>query len=128
MSFRWSTLLAKRLAAVTLCRHQPGGLTILPASIAFEDRPRMGAALALGFVLGAAVVALARRRRIEVVKRAESQRAAVLALNEETGTVAERVRETLEDGYSYGADAVDSLIWFRQPGLGKTGDSTGGAK
>jgi uncharacterized spore protein YtfJ len=39
--------------------------------IAFDDRAEMGAALALGFVLGAAVVALAGTRRIEVVKRAE---------------------------------------------------------
>jgi hypothetical protein len=37
--------------------------------IAFEDRQSMGAALALGFVLGAAVVALTGARRIEVVKR-----------------------------------------------------------
>jgi hypothetical protein len=37
--------------------------------IQFDDRPRMGAALALGFILGAAVVALTGTRRIEVVKR-----------------------------------------------------------
>jgi uncharacterized spore protein YtfJ len=36
----------------------------------FDDRVRMGAALAIGFVLGAAAVSLAGTRRIEVVKRA----------------------------------------------------------
>lgn len=52
-----------------------GALEVTPEGtrfIAFADRPRMGAALALGFVLGAAVVALAGTRRIEVVKRAGS--------------------------------------------------------
>jgi len=39
--------------------------------IAFDDRRRMGAALAIGFVLGAAVVALTGTRRIEVVRRSE---------------------------------------------------------
>ena len=39
--------------------------------IDFVDRPRMGAVLALGFVLGAAVVALSGTKRIEVVKRPE---------------------------------------------------------
>jgi uncharacterized spore protein YtfJ len=39
--------------------------------IDFADRRRMGAALAIGFVLGAAVVALRGTRRIEVVRRAE---------------------------------------------------------
>jgi uncharacterized spore protein YtfJ len=38
--------------------------------IGFDDRVRMGAALAIGFVLGAAAVSLAGTRRIEVVKRA----------------------------------------------------------
>lgn len=37
--------------------------------IAYSDRARMGAALALGFLLGAAVAALAPTRRIEIVKR-----------------------------------------------------------
>lgn len=37
--------------------------------IAFVNRRRMGAALALGFVLGAAVMALTGTRRIEVVRR-----------------------------------------------------------
>src|ERR1019366_8297816 len=41
--------------------------------IDFVDRPRMGAALALGFVLGAAVVALTATKRIEVVKRSEER-------------------------------------------------------
>jgi uncharacterized spore protein YtfJ len=44
----------------------PGGTRF----IAFEDRRTIGAALALGFVLGAAVIALSGTRRIEVVKRA----------------------------------------------------------
>jgi uncharacterized spore protein YtfJ len=48
-----------------------GALEVSPEGtrfIDFVDRPRMGAALALGFVLGAAVVALTGTRRIEVVK------------------------------------------------------------
>ena len=51
-----------------------GALEVTPEGtrfIDFVDRPRMGAALALGFVLGAAVVALTGTRRIEVVKRPE---------------------------------------------------------
>jgi uncharacterized spore protein YtfJ len=51
-----------------------GALEITPEGtpfIDFVDRPRMGAALVLGFVLGAAVVALTGTRRIEVVKRSE---------------------------------------------------------
>ena len=51
-----------------------GALEVTPEGtrfIDFVDRPRMGAALALGFVLGAAVVALTGTRRIEVVKRSE---------------------------------------------------------
>jgi hypothetical protein len=36
--------------------------------IAFDDRWRTGAALALGFLLGAAVAALAGPRRIAIVK------------------------------------------------------------
>jgi uncharacterized spore protein YtfJ len=51
-----------------------GALEVTPEGtrfIAFTDRPRMGAALALGFVLGAAVVALTGTRRIEVVKQSE---------------------------------------------------------
>src|ERR1019366_4896927 len=51
-----------------------GALEVTPEGtrfIDFVDRPRMGAALALGFVLGAAVVALTRTRRIEVVKSSE---------------------------------------------------------
>jgi hypothetical protein len=51
-----------------------GALEVTPQAtrfIAFDDRRRMGAALALGFVLGAAVVALAGPRRIEICKRAE---------------------------------------------------------
>jgi uncharacterized spore protein YtfJ len=50
-----------------------GALEVTPEGtrfIAFDDRPRMGAALVLGVVLGAAVVALTGTRRIEVVKRA----------------------------------------------------------
>jgi uncharacterized spore protein YtfJ len=39
--------------------------------IHFDERQKMGAALALGFLLGAAVMALRRKRRIEIVKRAE---------------------------------------------------------
>jgi uncharacterized spore protein YtfJ len=51
-----------------------GALEVTPEGtrfIDFVDRPRMGAALALGFVLGAAVVALTGTKRIEVVKRSE---------------------------------------------------------
>jgi uncharacterized spore protein YtfJ len=51
-----------------------GALEVTPEGtrfIDFVDRPRMGAALALGFVLGAAVVALTGTKRIEVVKRLE---------------------------------------------------------
>jgi uncharacterized spore protein YtfJ len=51
-----------------------GALEVTPDGtrfIAFEDRQSMGAALALGFVLGAAVVALTGARRIEVVKRGD---------------------------------------------------------
>ena len=51
-----------------------GALEVTPEGtrfIDFADRPRMGAALALGFVLGAAVVALTGTRRIETVKRSE---------------------------------------------------------
>jgi uncharacterized spore protein YtfJ len=51
-----------------------GALEVTPEGtrfIDFADRPRMGAALALGFVLGAAVVALTGTRRIEAVKRSE---------------------------------------------------------
>ena len=50
-----------------------GAVEITPEGtrfIAFDDRRRMGAAFAIGFVLGAAVVSLAGTRRIEVVKRA----------------------------------------------------------
>jgi len=46
-----------------------GALEVTPEGtrfIDFVDRPRMGAALALGFVLGAAVVALTGTRRIVV--------------------------------------------------------------
>jgi len=49
-----------------------GALEITPEGtryISFDEPRRLGAALALGLVLGAAVVALARPRRIEVVKR-----------------------------------------------------------
>jgi uncharacterized spore protein YtfJ len=48
-----------------------GALEITPEGtrfIAFGDQRRMGAALALGFLLGAAVVALSGARRIEVVR------------------------------------------------------------
>jgi uncharacterized spore protein YtfJ len=51
-----------------------GALEVTPEGarfIPFDDRQRMGAALALGFVLGAAAVALTGTRRIEIVKRAE---------------------------------------------------------
>src|ERR1019366_1263793 len=51
-----------------------GALEVTPERtrfLDFVDRPRRGAALALGFVLGAAVVALTRTRRIEVVKSSE---------------------------------------------------------
>jgi hypothetical protein len=53
-----------------------GALEISPEGtryIAFQDRRRMGAALALGFVLGAAVVGLTATRRIEIVKRVDSR-------------------------------------------------------
>jgi uncharacterized spore protein YtfJ len=49
-----------------------GALEITPQGtryIAFHDHRTTGIALALGFVLGAAVVALTGTRRIEVVKR-----------------------------------------------------------
>jgi uncharacterized spore protein YtfJ len=49
-----------------------GALEITPTGtryISFEEPRRMGAALALGFLLGAAVVALGGPRRIEVLKR-----------------------------------------------------------
>ena len=49
-----------------------GALEVTPEGtrfIPFEDKRRMGAAVALGFVLGAAVVALTATRRIEIVKR-----------------------------------------------------------
>jgi len=49
-----------------------GALEVTPQGtrfIPFDDRRKTGAALALGFLLGAAVVALAGTRRIEVVKR-----------------------------------------------------------
>jgi uncharacterized spore protein YtfJ len=50
-----------------------GALEVTPEGtrfIAFDDRPRIGAALALGFMLGAAAVAsLTGTRRVEVVKR-----------------------------------------------------------
>lgn len=39
--------------------------------IVFNDKRRMAAALAIGFALGAALAALTRTRRIEVVKRSE---------------------------------------------------------
>jgi len=51
-----------------------GALEVTPEGarfIPFDGRQRMGAALALGFVLGAAAVALTGTRRIEMVKRAE---------------------------------------------------------
>jgi len=54
---------------------QPAGALEVTASgtrfIAFDDRPKLAMALALGFVLGAAVVALTGTRRIEMGKRAE---------------------------------------------------------
>jgi uncharacterized spore protein YtfJ len=49
-----------------------GALEVTPQGtrfIDFDDRRKTGAALALGFLLGAAVVALTRSRRIEIVKR-----------------------------------------------------------
>jgi uncharacterized spore protein YtfJ len=39
--------------------------------IHFDERQKMGAALALGFLLGAAVMALTGTQRIEIVKQAE---------------------------------------------------------
>jgi uncharacterized spore protein YtfJ len=51
-----------------------GALEVTPEGtryIFFDDRRRTVAALALGFVLGAAIVALTGPRRIEVVKRTE---------------------------------------------------------
>ena len=39
--------------------------------IHFDERQKIGAALALGFLLGAAVMALTGTQRIEIVKRAE---------------------------------------------------------
>ncbi len=54
------------------CARPCGALEITTAGtrfIAFPDQRRMGIALALGFVLGAAVVAMTGERRIEVVKR-----------------------------------------------------------
>src|ERR1039457_2661772 len=53
-----------------------GALEVTPEGtrfIDFVDRPRMNAALALGFLLGAAVVALTATKRIEVVKRSEER-------------------------------------------------------
>ena len=52
-----------------------GAIEVTPEGtrfLAFEDRRAMGAALALGFVLGAVVAALAGTRRIEAVKRPDS--------------------------------------------------------
>jgi uncharacterized spore protein YtfJ len=52
-----------------------GALEVTPEGtrfLAFEDRRTIGAALAIGFLLGAAVVALTGTRRIEVVKRSDS--------------------------------------------------------
>ena len=52
-----------------------GALEITPEGtrfIAFDDRRTAGAALALGFILGAALVALIGTQRIEIVKRPES--------------------------------------------------------
>jgi uncharacterized spore protein YtfJ len=49
-----------------------GAIEITPEGtrfLVFEDRRTVGAALALGFMLGAAVVALSGTQRIEVVKR-----------------------------------------------------------
>ena len=51
-----------------------GVVEVTPEStrfIDFEDRRRVGSALAIGFALGAAVVALTGTRRIELVKRTE---------------------------------------------------------
>ena len=52
-----------------------GALEITPEGtrfIAFDDRRTAGAALALGFILGAAIVALIGTPRIEIVKRPEA--------------------------------------------------------
>jgi uncharacterized spore protein YtfJ len=52
-----------------------GALEVTPEGtrfIAFDDRRALGAALALGLILGAAVVALTGPQRIEVVKRSDS--------------------------------------------------------
>jgi uncharacterized spore protein YtfJ len=52
-----------------------GALEVTPEGtrfIAFDNRRTTGAALALGFILGAAVVALIGTPRIEIVKRPES--------------------------------------------------------
>jgi uncharacterized spore protein YtfJ len=51
-----------------------GALEVTPEGarfIHFDDRRTAGIALALGFVFGAAIVALTGTRRIEVVKRRE---------------------------------------------------------
>jgi uncharacterized spore protein YtfJ len=51
-----------------------GALEVTPEGtrfIAFPDNRSIGAALAIGFVLGAAVMALSGNQRIEIVKRGE---------------------------------------------------------
>lgn len=51
-----------------------GALEVTPEGtrfIAFPDNRSIGAALAIGFVLGAAVLALSGTQRIEIVKRGE---------------------------------------------------------